>query len=173
MKTRSNGLVLSISSTFGLGIIAGLRIHLAGTTYFSPLLSANLLTPWYAGYTPGMADEILIGFNFFDFFDFWGSAETIALVMGFSTCNTEDIVALVLRCILVLRCDSTSVLTALGRDPECWQCPSQKASLSQLMSKITPCFCIYDLLRINECWFSFVTRKGASNLVWPCTISVG
>ena len=70
MKTRSNGLVLSTSSAFDLGTIADLRMHLAGTTYFSPLLSASLLTPRYAGRTPGMASEILIDFDFFDFFDF-------------------------------------------------------------------------------------------------------
>ena len=94
------------------------------------------------------------------------------LVVEFSTYNAKSIVALVLRCVLVLRCNSTGVLLVLKRDPGCWQCPSQKASLSQLMSRMTSYFCIHGLPRINGCWPSFVIRKGASNLVWPCTVNV-
>ena len=70
MNARSNSLVSSTGGA-GLRVVAGLRMHLAGTTYFSPSLSANFLTAQYAGCTPGMAPGILI--NFFDFFDFWGS----------------------------------------------------------------------------------------------------
>ena len=70
MKARSNGLVLSTSSAFGLEIVAGFRMCLAGTTYFSFLLSASLLTSRYTSRTPGVASEILIGFNFFDFLTF-------------------------------------------------------------------------------------------------------
>ena len=162
INARSNSLAL-IDGT-GLRIIAGWRIRLADTMYFFPSLSASLLTPRYASRTPEMASKILIGFNFFDF---WGSAGAVALVVGFSTCSAENIVA------LVLRCNSTGVLTVLGRDPECWQCPGQKASLSQLMSRITPCFCIHGLPKINGCWSSFVIRNGANNLVWSCTVNVG
>ena len=70
MKARSNSLVSSTSSVFSLEIIAGFRMHLADMTYFSLSLSASLLTPWYAGRTPRIAGGILIGFDFFDFFDF-------------------------------------------------------------------------------------------------------
>ena len=70
MKARSNGLVSFTSSAFGLGIVTGFRMCLAGTTYFSSLLSASLLTSRYASHTPGMASEILIGFNFLTFLTF-------------------------------------------------------------------------------------------------------
>ena len=67
MNTRFIGLVSSISSVFGVAV-ADFRIRLADIKYFSPLLSASLLMPWYAGHTSGMASEISI--DFFDFFDF-------------------------------------------------------------------------------------------------------
>ena len=70
MNARSNGLISSTGSA-GLEAVAALRIYLAGTTYFSLLLSASLLTPRYTGRTPGMAGGILIGFNNFDFFNFF------------------------------------------------------------------------------------------------------
>ena len=70
MKARSNGLVSSTSPAFSLGIVAGLRIRLASTMYFSLSLSASLLMPWYTGHKPEMAGGILIGFDFFDFWDF-------------------------------------------------------------------------------------------------------
>ena len=72
MNARSIGLVLSIGLVFGMAV-TGFRIRLAGMMYFSPLLTASLLTPWYAGPTPGVVGGILIGFdsfNFFNFFDF-------------------------------------------------------------------------------------------------------
>ena len=66
MKVKSSHLVSSISGV-SLGVVAGLRIRLAGTTYFSSLLSVSLLMPWYTGCTPGMACGILIFFDFFNF----------------------------------------------------------------------------------------------------------
>ena len=152
INTRSSSLVSSIGSA-GLGVIAGLRIRLAGTTtYFSLSLSASLLTPWYAGRTPGIASGILIGFDFFNYFNNpWGSAGAVALV---------------------LRCNSTNVLFTNNREPGCWQCSGQKVSLSQLMSRMTLCFCIQGLLKINGYWPSFVIRNRANNLVWLCAISV-
>ena len=89
----------------------------------------------------------------------------VELVVRLFTCDAESMVALVLKCVLVLRCDSTGVLTAASREPGCWQCPGQKVSLSQLMSRMTPCFRIQGLLRINKCWPSFVIKKRVSNLV--------
>ena len=70
MNARFNSLVSSIGSVLGLGVVAGLRICLADTMYFSLSLSANLLTPWYADRTPGMTGGILIGFNFLIFSTF-------------------------------------------------------------------------------------------------------
>ena len=177
MNARLIGLVSSASSTFGLGIVAGFRIHFAGTTYFSPSLSASLLTPWYVSRMPRMACGVLIAFDFFEFFAlvcmFWGSAGAVELVVGLSTCGAEGMVALVLRCALVLRRDSTGMLTAAGREPRCWQCLGQKVSLSQFMSRMTPYFRIQGLSKINGYWPSFMIKKGASNLVWPYTVNVG
>ena len=171
MNVKSSSLISSIGGA-GLRVIAGLRICLIGTIYFFLLLSANLLTARYAGRMPEMASGISIVFdflNFFDFFDdwgFWGSAGAVALVLEFSTCDAEGIV------VLVLRCSSTDVLTALRRDSRCWQWLGQKANLSQLMSKIIPCFCIHGLPRIKECWPSLVIKNGANNLVWSYTVNV-
>ena len=41
------------------------------------------------------------------------------LVVGFSMCSAKGMLALVLRCMLVLRCNSTGVLTANNLDPGC------------------------------------------------------
>ena len=173
MNARSIGLVSSTGSVFGLAV-AGFKIRLAGTTYFSPSLAASLLTPWYAGRMPGMACGVLIAFEFFKLVcTFGGSTGAAELVVELSTCGAKDMVALVLRCMLVLRCDSTGMLTAAGRELGCWQCPGQKVSLSQLMSKMTLCFCNQSLPKINRCWPSFVIKKRASDSVWPCTVNVG
>ena len=70
MKARSNDLVSSTSSIFGLRIVAGLRIRLASIMYFFLLLLASLLMLWYVGCMSGMAGEILIGFDFLTFLTF-------------------------------------------------------------------------------------------------------
>ena len=67
MNVKSIGLVSSTGSVFGVAVV-DFRIRLAETTYFSPLLSTSLLTPWYASHMPEIANGISI--NFFDFLTF-------------------------------------------------------------------------------------------------------
>ena len=61
MNVKSIDLVSSTGLVFGVAV-AGFRICLASTMYFSLLLSASLLMPWYVGRTPGMAGRISIDF---------------------------------------------------------------------------------------------------------------
>ena len=69
MNAKSSSLVSSINDV-SLEVIAGLRIRLASTMYFSFLLSASLLMLWYADRTLGMAGKISSFFDFFDFLTF-------------------------------------------------------------------------------------------------------